>query len=54
MAKKKQTVLIDKAEYDQLLLSDRKLDALERWGVDNWGGYGDAMKEVYGENGDND
>lgn len=27
----------------------RRLDALERHGVDNWEYYGDAMSELYGE-----
>lgn len=54
MAKKKQTILIDKDEYEQLLLAQRKLDALERWGVDNWGGYDYAMKEIYGDEEDAD
>ncbi|MCE5221884.1 MAG: hypothetical protein LLF98_11655 [Clostridium sp.] len=39
----KDGVNISKEEYESLLESDRKLDALECAGVDNWGGYGDAM-----------
>ena len=37
-------ITISKAEYESLLTSDRKLEFLENYGVDNWGGYSDAMK----------
>ena len=41
----KEMVTITKEEYESLLESDSKLTALENYGVDNWGGYGDAMTE---------
>ncbi len=37
-------VMIDKTRYEDLLKSERKLNALECAGVDNWGGYSDAME----------
>lgn len=41
------------AEYfESLQDSERKLQALENWGVDNWGGYSEAMSEYYGESDD--
>ncbi len=44
MAKKKEEmVTISKEVYEQLLENSRKLECLECCGVDNWGGYDDAM-----------
>ena len=38
------------AEYlESLQDSERKLLTLESYGVDNWGGYDDAMTEYYSE-----
>ena len=36
--------LIDRIE--QLEEDSRKLNALERWGVDNWSGYDDALEHM--------
>jgi hypothetical protein len=47
MKKQEEMVTITKSEYEDLLLSEAKLNALECWGVDNWGGYGDALREFY-------
>lgn len=35
---------ITREEYLQLVAAQRKLGCLEAWGVDNWEGYGEAMK----------
>lgn len=40
------TVSVTKTEYDRLIESDRKLQALIAHGVDNWPGYGEAMQEL--------
>jgi hypothetical protein len=40
----KEMITIPKNEYETLLKSQAKLDALEGMGVDNWSGYGDAME----------
>ena len=45
-------VAISEEYFNELLDSDRKLNALENWGVDNWGGYSEAMAEYYGEEDD--
>jgi len=34
-----ETITIKKSEYDQLLIDQRWLNALEQCGVDNWDGY---------------
>jgi hypothetical protein len=39
-------VTITKDEYENLKRDKRKLDALERNGVDNWEWYGDAMSSI--------
>lgn len=44
-------VTITRKEYERLLDSEHKLECLDAAGVDNWGGYGDAM-EMYQEEGD--
>lgn len=46
--------VISKEEYDELVASDRKLNALENWGVDNWCGYDDAMSSLNDEDEDED
>ena len=38
-------------ELGRLTERDAKLGALERWGVDNWSGYGEAMTDEEGEDG---
>jgi hypothetical protein len=46
-------VAISEEYFNELLDSERKLLALENWGVDNWDGYDDAMQEFWaGENDD--
>ncbi len=40
------TVTITRAEYEQLLADQAKLNALEGAGVDNWSGYSDAMEAL--------
>ena len=42
-------VQITEREYQRLLKCREKLDCLESYGVDNWIGYSDAMKEFYKE-----
>lgn len=42
-----ETVTITKQEYEHLLEYAEKFSCLEAHGVDNWGGYGDAMQEYY-------
>lgn len=37
------TVTITEKHYAELCAAERKLDALEAMGVDNWEGYGEAM-----------
>ena len=43
---KEKTVTIPEKVYKGLLESERKLEALECYGVDNWSGYGDAMSSM--------
>lgn len=43
------TVTISTEEYNDLLKKEEFLEALESCGVDNWDGYSDAYKTVYGE-----
>lgn len=43
-------VTISKERYDELIFSEKKLNALEGAGVDNWEGYGYAIEELYIEN----
>jgi hypothetical protein len=44
-----ETVTISKKEYESLLSDSLKLACLEEQGVDNWGGYSDAMQVYYKE-----
>jgi hypothetical protein len=37
-------ITITEKEYKRLQDAEAKLDALENFGVDNWGGYGLAMR----------
>ncbi len=41
-----ENITITKKEHDRLLLYEKQLDALEAYGVDNWGGYEDAMQSL--------
>jgi hypothetical protein len=43
MSEKQEMVTITKEEYNSLREDSEKLTCLKSWGVDNWGGYGDAM-----------
>lgn len=43
-------ITITKGEYKRLLRIEAKLDALEAFGVDNWGGYGDALSSLEEDN----
>jgi len=38
------TITITREEYNRLLEAEALLSALEAAGVDNWGGYGDALE----------
>ncbi|CAI3538370.1 hypothetical protein CNEO4_2260001 [Clostridium neonatale] len=38
------SITISKEEYEQLLGKEKLLDCLEAAGVDNWGGWDDAME----------
>lgn len=40
------TVTLFIARYNELVEAERKLRYLENWGVDNWEGYDDAMREM--------
>ena len=44
-----ETVTITKNEYDRLVKDSVFLDALRQMGVDNWEGYGEAQKFVWGD-----
>lgn len=43
------TVTIPKEEYESLLEASLKLSCLENAGVDNWEWYGEALRELYGD-----
>lgn len=45
----KSTITISQEEFDRLVEASNKLQALINHGVDNWGGYSDAMAELYDE-----
>jgi len=45
----KKTITISQKEYARLIRADNKLEALECFGVDNWGGYSDAMQSLEDE-----
>lgn len=49
MTAPRRMVTIQKSTYVDLVECKRKLDALERFGVDNWEGYGDAMQSLEDE-----
>jgi hypothetical protein len=42
----RRAVFIQRSTYVDLVECKRKLDALERFGVDNWEGYGEAMRSL--------
>lgn len=41
----KDSILLSKSEYEELMKAGIFLDSLEAHGVDNWAGYGDAYDE---------
>ena len=45
---------LDQSEYEELLESDKKLQALEDAGVDNWEGYDWCMRDFHEFEGDLD
>jgi len=45
----KEEIRISMQEYRRLMLSEKKLEALEGAGVDNWTGYDTAMEIYNGE-----
>lgn len=45
-------IKISKEEYEELCDASGKYYALERWGVDNWTGYDDAMQTYHKEIGE--
>lgn len=49
-----QTITILWSEYKDLQRAARELQALENHGVDNWHGYGEAMKEAYQDEDEDD
>lgn len=42
-------ITIKKSEYDRLVADSKMLNALEAQGVDNWEGYDEANRAVYGD-----
>lgn len=46
MTAPRRMVTIQKSTYVDLVECKRKLDALECFGVDNWEGYGEAMRSL--------
>lgn len=46
-------VEVDDSEYDKLIEDQNFLRALEAAGVDNWGGYDNAV-DIFEEDNDND
>ena len=48
MEKEAETVTILKSEYESLLRDAKLLMALENGGVDNWEWYGEAYREAFG------
>lgn len=38
--------VVGRNRYERLVEDQDKLNALEQWGVDNWQGYDDAMREL--------
>jgi hypothetical protein len=45
----KDNITISMERYTELIMSERKLNALEAAGVDNWDGYDWAMEELQDE-----
>lgn len=46
MTTQNEPITIDQKRYDELLLAERKLDALEAGGVDNWEWYYESLKQA--------
>lgn len=44
--------IVNEQIYESLKDDERWRIAVENWGVDNWAGYEEAMKEYYGEDTD--
>lgn len=44
-----ETVTIRKTYFEELLQRSHELAALDTAGVDNWEGYGEAMRVLHGE-----
>ena len=42
-------ITINFEEYEELLMHERKLEALEAAGVENWNGYTDAIETIQTE-----
>lgn len=42
-------IIITRSSYNTLLRAEKKLEALEDAGVDNWEGYGYAMEQFWDE-----
>ena len=42
-------IKISQEEYDRLIKVDRKMDALEKGGVDNWEWYSESLAEIFKE-----
>lgn len=40
------SVVVSPSRMASLVEGEEKLNALEAWGVDNWSGYDDAMREL--------
>ena len=49
MGENKETVTIPKSVYEELVRNSGLLSCLEACGVDNWGGWDDAMQLFKGE-----
>jgi len=41
-------ITISRERHKELLDAERRLDALEAAGVDNWEGYDEAIRDYYG------
>jgi len=49
-----ETITITKKEYERLQWDSRALQSLEKYGVDNWDGYSEALRELWDEDDDLD
>ncbi|WP_199698269.1 RecBCD nuclease inhibitor [Dehalobacter sp. MCB1] len=46
------SITISHKRYDELIKSEEILNALEAYGVDNWGGYCEALQSIRNEDED--